>query len=259
MYPKKPNPYGKPWLAPVDPFRILRGISFVGCYGASVHLIDTGDGLVMIDTGYLHSFYTVVHGIYALGYRPTDVKYILLTHWHHDHTAGVQAMRSLSPDAKTVIGIRDDAEVIARGIFTPDLVVRDGDTLSCGRVTFRFVETPGHTKGTVSIFFDYEEDGRVYHVGTFGGAGPATLFADSDEYYENARADYFASIDRLKREKVDLFLGNHCWNNDTDGKAEQLAAHPERNPFVDNREFGKFLDFCRARVLARMEKEGLTE
>ena len=257
MYPKKQLNIAHPWLGFIEPFRILKGISFIGTYQASVHMIDTGDGLVILDTGYLKTFYTVVNGIYQLGYTPKDIKYVLLTHWHGDHTEGVMPLLSLAPNAKTVIGIRDDREVIQRNYFNPDIVVKDGDTLTCGKVTFRFVETPGHTVGTVSVFFDYEQDGRIYHAGMFGGAGPAALFADHANYYEGCRDDYFASLQRLKQEKVDLFLGNHCWNNNTDEKAKLLKENPSVNPFVDDREFYTFLDFCAARVRARMRKEHL--
>lgn len=259
MYPKKELHIGKPWLSVIEPFHILKGISFVGAYHSSVHLIDTGNGLVMIDTGYLKSFYLVVNGIYALGYSPKDVKYIFLTHWHSDHVEGVRPMLSLAPEAKTLIGIRDDRMVVENDFFTPDIVVKDGDEITCGNVTFRFLETPGHTVGTVSIFFDYEEDGRTYHAGMFGGAGPATLFEDDPTYYPGARSDFFHSIEKLKREKVDLFLGNHCWNNDTDEKAKRLAKDPTVNPFINDSEFDRFLDFCRERVKKRMVEKGLTE
>ena len=257
MYPKKHLNVGKPWNSVVPPFHILKGISFVGAYHSSVHLIDTGDGLVMLDTGYLKSFYLVVNGIYSLGYDPKDIKYVFLTHWHDDHVESVNAVRSIAPNAKAVIGIRDDQEVIKHGFFTPDIVVKDGDTITLGKVTFRFMETPGHSIGTVSLFFDYEEDGVVYHVGTFGGAGPDALFEDDEDWYPAARDDYFRSIEKMRKEKVNVFLGNHCWNNDTDGKAQKLAEDPAVNPFIDENEFPKFLDHCEARVRRRMAERGL--
>jgi hypothetical protein len=36
----------------VKPFKIIGNVYFVGCIPASSHLIDTGDGLILIDTGY---------------------------------------------------------------------------------------------------------------------------------------------------------------------------------------------------------------
>ena len=40
-----------PRLGRINPIRIIGGVYFVGTYQASSHIIDTGDGLIMIDTG----------------------------------------------------------------------------------------------------------------------------------------------------------------------------------------------------------------
>lgn len=36
----------------MTPFKIFGNTYFIGTYQASCHLIDTGDGLIMIDPGY---------------------------------------------------------------------------------------------------------------------------------------------------------------------------------------------------------------
>ena len=76
----------------MTPFRIIGNVYFVGTYQASSHLIDTGDGLVLIDTGYEKTFYLVIDGIHRLGFDPKDVKYVINSHWHWDHTEGSAAM-----------------------------------------------------------------------------------------------------------------------------------------------------------------------
>lgn len=42
-------------------------------------------------------------------------------------------------------------------------------------------------------------------------------------------------------------IGNHCWNNDTLGKAEVLKE-TGKNPFIDPDEWVKFLEFCKTRA-----------
>ena len=83
----------------------------------------------------------------------------------------------------------------------------------------------------------------------FGGAGANTLVDTHPTHYAGCREDYLASIDRLLKEEVDVFIGNHCWNNDTTGRAERLKAG---NPhaFVDKEEWARFLNFCKARCEA---------
>jgi len=238
------------WESGMEPFRIAGNVYFVGTFQASCHLIDTGDGLILIDTGYLDSFFLVIHSIHSLGFNPKDVKYIINTHWHGDHTEATAPMVALC-GAKTIAG-RDDYQKISR-FFTPDICVKDGDTLTLGNTTITFMETPGHTKGTISLFFNVEENGKTYRVGMFGGAGANTLEKGKFDY-EGCREGYIHSLNRLRKEKVDVFIGNHVWNNDTYEKGKLLLETGE-NRFFDDTLWGKFLDFCEDRLKKVIDAE----
>jgi metallo-beta-lactamase class B len=204
----------------------------------------------MIDPGYSDAFYLIIHSMHTLGLNPTDVKYIINTHWHWDHIEATEAMADLS-GAKTLIG-KEDAEK-ASEYFTPDILVKDGDTLTLGNTTISFLETPGHTKGTLSFFFNTEENGKTYRVGMFGGAG-ANALVPGELYYEGCREDYRKSIDRLRKERVDVFIGNHVWNNQTDERAEVLLTTGE-NRFIDGEIWQTFLDFSIYRLNSILEEE----
>lgn len=130
--------------------------------------------------------------------------------------------------------------------FTPDILIKEGDTLSLGNITLTFMETPGHTKGTISFFFDTQENGKVYRVGMFGGAGANTM-AQGYFDYDGCREDYRNSIHRLQKEKVDVFIGNHVWNNDTAVKGKLLLETGE-NKFIDQNLWNEFLTFCEKRL-----------
>ena len=95
----------------MEPFRIIGNVYFVGCFPASSHLIDTGDGLILIDTGYEDTLHLLINSIYRLGFSPYDVKYILHTHWHGDHTAATAAFVHLT-GAKTLFGAKDSVKVL---------------------------------------------------------------------------------------------------------------------------------------------------
>lgn len=105
-----------PRLGRMTPFKIVGNVYFVGTYHASSHLIDTGDGLILIDTGYAATEYMLVDSIYRLGFKPDDIKYIVNTHWHWDHAEATADIAALS-GAKTIIG-RDD-EQKAKKYFLP--------------------------------------------------------------------------------------------------------------------------------------------
>ena len=87
----------KPWTMALKPFQVapqtwyVAGQSWVGCY-----LIDTGDGLLLIDTAIPESVYLQVDSIYRIGYKPENIKKILISHAHFDHCGGAAAMRELT-------------------------------------------------------------------------------------------------------------------------------------------------------------------
>ncbi len=244
--------FAKPWEGKIDPFKIIGNVYFIGTFQGSTHLIDTGDGLILIDPGYSDTLYLVVRSIYELGYKPTDIKYIVNTHWHDDHTGATAAMVDIT-GAKTLIGCGDEEMVLRLQMFVPDILVSDGDTLSLGNTTITFMETPGHTKGTISFFFDTEEDGKKYRVGMFGGAGANTMVRRRFEF-PNCRETYRNSLHRLQKEKVDVFIGNHVWNNDTFNKAKILKETGE-NKFIDDKLWNDFLTFCEKRLDDVIAKE----
>lgn len=233
----------KPWEGKLEPFKIIGNVYFVGTFQASTHLIDTGDGLIVIDPGYSDSLYLVIDSIHRLGFDPRDIKYIVNTHWHGDHTEATAAMAELS-DAKTLIG-REDFEK-AQQYFSADITVKDGDTLTLGNTVMHFMETPGHTKGTISFFFETEDGGKKYRVGMFGGAGANTMVPEKFDY-EGCREGYRSSLHRLKEESVDVFIGNHVWNNNT-AVFGKLLLETGENKFIDNTLWGRFLDFCEDRL-----------
>ena len=140
----------KPWESYMKPFRIIGTVYFVGCYKASSHLIDTNDGLILIDTGYPQNLYQVIENIYALGFNPHDVKYIIHTHGHYDHCGGTKAFIELY-GAKTFIGKGDENYVNGKEdltwarelgyeyeeMFEADYIMNDGDVITLGNTSIK--------------------------------------------------------------------------------------------------------------------------
>ena len=86
------------------------------------------------------------------------VKYILLTHCHGDHIAGVNELRH-KVGGKVLIHRLDEeglknpdvnlAEYVGLGrvIVQADARLDDGDLIHIGNLEFKILHTPGHTKG----------------------------------------------------------------------------------------------------------------
>lgn len=258
-----------PWVGYMEPFRIMGNLYFVGCYPASSHMIDTGDGLILIDTGYPQNLYLLINSIYKLGFSPYDVKYIIHSHGHYDHLGATRAFCELT-GAKTFIGKAD--EDYANGkldltwakelgyeyyeAFEPDVLMNDGDKISLGNTEIEIVSTPGHTPGTVSIFFDVQDDDKIYKVAMHGGVGVNSMsieFLDKYGLSHDCRQAFIDGIDKVIDRHVDIFIGNHAWNNDTKGKYEKLVSG-DKYAFVNTSEWKEFLSGCRAKVLDMMER-----
>ena len=73
---------------PIEPFRLWNNVWFVGSQAVSVHLIDTGDGLLLIDSGNAGATAMLVQAIWEAGFNPKDVKWIIHSHGHLDHIGG---------------------------------------------------------------------------------------------------------------------------------------------------------------------------
>jgi len=249
----------EPWKGYVAPFRIWGNLYFVGTEPASCHIIDTGDGLMMLDTGYQQSLYLVIHNMHLLGLNPMDLKYILLTHGHIDHLGAARALKELTgaklflgrPDEEYANGKLDltyakELDMEYTETFQPDVLLDDGDTISLGNTTVTAVATPGHTPGAMSYFFDVYDGERTARAGLHGGMGINTLSGEFLTRYNlpfSLRDDFRNSMKRLQEETVDIFLGNHMQHNDTLGKAGRIK-NGEIDAFINPKEWGAYCEWC---------------
>ena len=246
----------------VKAFRIAGNVYYIGNKAVCAHLIDTGEGLILIDTSFPELDHLLFNAIWEAGFRPEDVKIILHTHAHFDHFGATVSLQKIY-GAKAYLGrkewesIQKKPELImlpqepyaAYRMFRPDVLLEDGQDVTLGNTTVHCVLTPGHTEGTMSFFFDVKEGDQVYRAGTFGGAGFITLYQEHFIRYglPNLQQEFLNSIARLKQERVDLVLGNHPGPNHIMEKRARMLREPHGpNPFLEPGDWMNYLNWVEA-------------
>ncbi len=151
-----------------------------------------------------------------------DVKYILLTHGHYDHTTAVPELHQALPQAEIYIH-KADANGAGSRLFPlagqiPDLKFYDeGDALTLGELTIQVLHTPGHSKGSVTL-----KVGDVLFCGD-------TLFAGSCGRTDLAGGSYdeiMASLKKLGELPGDCHV---CPGHDV---TSTLERERRSNPFL---------------------------
>ncbi len=233
------------WNRPQAPFHVYGNTWYVGTGGLGAVLIDSGDGLLLLDGGLPQSAAVIAANIEAAGFDVADIEFIGLSHAHYDHAGGLAALQRLS--GATVYAGEDAAEVLRRGELLPTdpqygpgrtgqafpavagaVGVTDGWTLSLGDVTIRAMATPGHTLGGTSWTWKSCEEGQcldiVYLDSLTAVARPDYRFADG---LGEALGETIARVADLD---CDIMLSTHDASFELHNK---LAAG--RDAFIDAR------------------------
>ena len=238
----------KTWLAPMPPERIFGKTYLVGFGGMSVALIDTIDGLVLVDGALPQAAPMILANVRALGFDPGDIKYILSTEPHYDHAGGLAALArdtgaTVVASARGAEGLRagamaaDDPQLAYGGTWpavTRLRVVRHGEVLKMGDVAITAQATPGHTMGSMSWSWNACEGKRCKQIVFAASLNPVT--ADGYRYISKAGAPFVAgfktSYQRMEALGCDVLISAHPDNagpgrfNDTPGACR---AYVERS------------------------------
>src|SRR5712672_1691862 len=103
-----------------------------------------------------------------LGKHKLRVKQIVITHAHIDHVGGAMKLRAAT-GAPILLNQNDydllkmlDVQAAWIGVAVPGEVkieasIADGDSLRTGSLTANVLHTPGHTEGSVCVYFPAEK------------------------------------------------------------------------------------------------------
>ena len=80
----------------VAPFKVFDNLYYVGPGYVSVWLLQTADGLILLDSAQEPYVDHVIDGIRKLGFDPKNIRYILIGHGHLDHFGDAARIQEVS-------------------------------------------------------------------------------------------------------------------------------------------------------------------
>ncbi|MBI3933993.1 MAG: subclass B3 metallo-beta-lactamase [Acidobacteria bacterium] len=252
----------------VKPFRLIGNIHYVGLSDNTSWLITSPQGHILLDPTYETAVPTIRKNIEQLGFKVTDIKYIIQAHAHGDHIEGLAAMKELT-GAKVLVmpgdadsladGGRSDVRNDGRQLWKPvraDQILRDGEEVKLGGNTMVAHLTAGHTKGCTTWTTVAEENGRKYNVIFVCSVNVnAAVPLIGNAKYPNIVEDYKKSFALLKSLPVDVFLVSHgSWFKLLD-KIKRMEQGAGQNPFIDPEGYRAYVAEREKTFLTQLQKE----
>jgi len=238
------------WNTPVEPFRIIGNLYYIGASDVTSFLIVTPAGNIVLDGGLAQTAPQIEANIRALGFKLSDVKILLNSHAHFDHAAGLAELKKSS--GANLVAMDGDAALLERGgrgdfffgdtetfpAVKPDRVIHDGDTVRLGGTTVTAHLTPGHTRGCTTWTMTANAAGQDYNVVFVCSASVLDGYQLVDgpgktSSYPGIAADYEKAFRVWKSLPGDVFLGAHGQFFNMTEKREALQNGAKENPFID--------------------------
>ena len=259
------------WNDPAKPQHVFGNTWYVGTCGISALLVTSDGGHVLIDGATKEAAPQIEAGIRALGFRVTDVRFILATHAHLDHAGG---FARLQHDSGAVMVARGaDADAIERGRgdrsdpqFTsiegfpavkPVRRIADAETLTLGPLSVTAHATPGHTPGSTSWTWDSCEGARCLHlayVDSVSAISDAGYRYTDEAQHPGVVAKFRQSIATVAALPCDVLLTPHPFVSNMFGR---LGAKPIA-PLVDANACRQFAAQASEKLEERIAKEHVT-
>ena len=229
------NPHGGTALNaeyPV-PLEVFDGVYSIGHDANNIWAIETSDGIILVDTlnNAEQAYGFIVGNMMRLGLDPLDIKMIIVSHGHGDHSGGVEYLNELTGAA---VGMSEVAYQIAlaSGSIPPrdenDFAITDGMEIVLGDTTLTALLTPGHTPGTISLMIPVTWNGEEHMASYMGGAATPRDIETIDQWRRSMEHIQFYN----QALHADVILGNHTISDDGLTRIAQMAEDPSTNPYI---------------------------
>ena len=241
----------KEWEKEQEPFQMSEHVYYVGTKYVGSYLLDTGDGLALIDQGFAETVYLLFESIRRLGFNPKDIKHLLVSHGHFDHCGGTRLVHEYSK--ARIYMSKEDCQMMNEhpewvGFDYQNWIPFEVDQFYdwekptvIGRFEIQTIHCPGHTPGTTSFVF--KDEGKV--LAMHGGIGVNTLIPEFYEEFPDWPHDllpkFLQSIERMRQVTPDIPLPSHPSQIPVLDKCGTYKPGDE-NPFINPQGWFNMLD-----------------
>lgn len=215
------------------------GIS--GRWDSHVYLIKGSDGLVLIDAGGGTDSDKIFENIQQEGFEPKDIKALLLTHNHFDHSCGAAEIREktgckvyLSERTKPLLEKATETEVgldLAKkqGVYPDwfkyqncavDQAVNDGDVFEIAGLKFEAIAVEGHSPDSICYLVEIEGKQNLFAGDVIFYGGVIGLINAPGSTMDGYRRD----LQKLANLNIDGLFPGHFLFTINDGQRHIDAA-----------------------------------
>ncbi|MEX0740898.1 MAG: subclass B3 metallo-beta-lactamase [Pseudohongiella sp.] len=250
---------------PVEPFRVLGNIYFVGTSNIGSYLISSPEGHFLIDTGVAGMAPKIRDSVEALGFDMRDIRVLLSSHAHFDHVQGHAIVQRMS--GAQVMAIAGDADALEAGHDLSPLAfegwepvnvdrrLQDGEEVTLGNVTLTPTWAPGHTQGCTTWSLDTTDSGESVNVAIFGCNGPneGVQLVNNPRFPELVEQS-LQGFDNLARLQPDIYLTGHP-QQPFEGIEHQMRVQMRPHPLLRQQPWAEFIAQRRSEFEARVAAE----
>jgi metallo-beta-lactamase class B len=255
------------WLEPTEPFHIVDDIYYVGSAGLGAYLVVTPEGHVLIDGGLPETAPQIESAMARLGFRLTDVKILLNTHAHFDHSGGLAELKEKS--GARLYAHEGDVSALEGGFYLGsenvdawrappvrvDRALQDGAVVELGGRRLVLHHMPGHTRGCSSWGIPTRVDDEAIDVLVFCSATVAANRLVGPPQYDGIVDDYRATFANARTMRVDVPLAAHPEFFDLLDKRERAMRESSLAAFIDRDAFGVLIERLEADFEARLAEQ----
>jgi len=174
------------------PFQIVAGPDMRLDRFVNVLAVDHEDGVTLVDSGVAGSEEAIFAEIGAMGRRPEDLVRVVLSHSHPDHIGSARTIQARTgcqvlAHPSEASWIEDPArqarerpvpgfDRLVAGPVRIDRLLVDGDVVGDAPGKMNVIHTPGHSAGSLSLYFPEQE--AVFTGDLLPVAGDLPIYED---------------------------------------------------------------------------------